>query len=104
MSTVQPIRAGGPLGARERTSAVWSIRHEIDEILEYFHDELDEWMSGSEHHDVVLGDAGANSSERFNARRARAPGRHQRPRYASYSTSRSPGRTVLAGDAAVTGR
>ena len=76
MSTVQPIRAGGPLGARERTSAVWSIRHEIDEILEYFHDELDEWMSGREHHDVVLGDARAKligALQRVDALRALGP-------------------------------
>jgi hypothetical protein len=77
---VSALQAISPPGATlqdpQRTTAVWSIRLEIDEILEYFHTELDEWMSGRRHYEITIKDARAKLIglvQRVNALEALGP-------------------------------
>ncbi len=77
MAALHAIPArGSTLTDPQRTTAVYAIRAEIEEILGYFHDELDEWMSGREHYEITLRDARSKlvaAVQRVNALEALGP-------------------------------
>ena len=51
--SITSIPAGPALPDPQRTTAVWSLRLDIDELLETFHSELDAWMTGSDETAII---------------------------------------------------